>query len=161
MRVGAASEVEMKEKKHRIEDAVAATKAAVEGGIVAGGGVALVRTKMALSNMKLQGDEQLGLDILDRALEAPLRQIAENAGKEGGVVVDAVKKSEGNMGWNAVSGEIVDMIAEGIVDPAKVTRSALQNAASIAIMILTTEAAITDIPKEEKAPAAPAMPDMY
>lgn len=160
MRVGAASEVEMKEKKHRIEDAVAATKAAVEEGIVAGGGVALVRAKSVLKGLKLVGDEQLGLDILDRALEAPLRQIAENAGREGGVIVEDVKKLSGNMGWNAVSGEMVDMIELGIVDPAKVTRSALQNAASIAIMILTTEAAITDLPKEEKSPA-PAMPDMY
>lgn len=161
MRVGAASEVEMKEKKHRIEDAVAATKAAVEEGIVAGGGVALVRAKAALVGMKLVGDEQLGLEILGRALEAPLRQIAENAGREGGVIVEEVKKQSGNMGWNAVTGELVDMVATGIVDPAKVTRSALQNAASIAIMLLTTEAAITEIPKEEKGAGAPPMPDMY
>ncbi len=155
MRVGAASEVEMKEKKHRIEDAVAATKAAVEEGIVAGGGVALVRAKEALKNLQLIDEEKMGIAILDRALEAPLRQIAENAGREGGVIVDAVKKASGNMGWNALTGEMVDMIAAGIVDPAKVTRSALQNAASIAIMILTTEAAITEIPKDEKAPAMP------
>ncbi len=162
MRVGAASEVEMKEKKHRIEDAVAATKAAVEEGIVSGGGVALVRAKAALKSLSLAGDERLGLDILDRALEAPLRQIAENAGKEGGVIVEEVKKLSGNMGWNAVTGEMVDMVKEGIVDPAKVTRSALQNAASIAIMILTTEAAITEIPKEEKASVPQGgMPDMY
>lgn len=161
MRVGAASEVEMKEKKHRIEDAVAATKAAVEEGIVAGGGVALVRAKAVLQHMTLVGEERLGLDILDRALEAPLRQIAENAGREGGVIVEEVKKLSGNMGWNAVTGEMVDMLKAGIVDPAKVTRSAVQNAASIAIMLLTTEAAITEIPKEEKASAAPQMPDMY
>jgi chaperonin GroEL len=162
MRVGAASEVEMKEKKHRIEDAVAATKAAIEEGIVAGGGVALVRAKEALQNMKLSGDQKLGMEILDRALEAPLRQIAENAGKEGGIIIEHVKNATGNTGWNAVSGEMVDMISAGIVDPAKVTRSALQNAASVAVMILTTEAAITEIPKEEKAvmPANPGM-DMY
>lgn len=156
MKVGAASEVEMKEKKHRIEDAVAATKAAIEEGIVAGGGVALVRAKEVLASLKLAGDEQLGSDILNRALEAPLRQIAENAGKEGGIIVEHVKNVGGNMGWNALTDEIVDLVASGIVDPAKVTRSALQNAVSIAIMILTTEAAITEIPKEEKS-SAPAM----
>ena len=160
MRVGAASEVEMKEKKHRIEDAVAATKAAIEEGIVAGGGVALIRAKEALKSLDLSGEEKLGLEILDRALEAPLRQIAENAGREGGIVVEEVKKAQGSMGWNAVTGRMVDMVAEGIVDPAKVTRSAVQNAASIAIMILTTEAAITEIPKEESAPAAPDMGGM-
>lgn len=156
IKVGAASEVEMKERKHRIEDAVAATKAAIEEGIVAGGGVALIRAKTALADLALEGDEKLGAEILDRALEAPLRQIAENAGKEGGIVVEHVKNASGNHGWNAVTDEIVDMVAMGVVDPAKVTRSALQNAASIATMILTTEAAITEIPKEEK--AAPTMP---
>ncbi len=150
IKVGAASEVEMKEKKHRIEDAVAATKAAIEEGIVAGGGVALIRAKMVLGGLSLSGDEKLGVEILDRALEAPLRQIAENAGTEGGIIVERVKHATGNQGWNAMTGDMVDMIAFGIVDPAKVTRSALQNAASIAIMILTTEAAITEIPKEEK-----------
>lgn len=164
VRVGAASEVEMKEKKHRIEDAVAATKAAIEEGIVAGGGVALLRAKESLKTLSLLGDEKLGADILDRALEAPLRQIAANAGKEGGIIVEHVKKESGNMGWNAMTGEIIDMVAAGIIDPAKVTRSALQNAVSVAIMILTTEAAITELPKEEK--AGPAMPpggmgDMY
>ncbi len=162
IRVGAASEVEMKEKKHRIEDAVAATKAAIEEGIVAGGGVALIRAKEALKTLSLSADEKLGADILDRALEAPLRQIAENAGKEGGLVVEHVKKESGNVGWNAMTGEMVDMVATGIIDPAKVTRSALQNAVSVAIMIITTEAAITEIPKEEKAmPAAPDMSGMY
>ncbi len=165
IRVGAASEVEMKEKKHRIEDAVAATKAAIEEGIVAGGGVALLRAKDdAFKSLSLTGDERLGQNILDRALEAPLRQIAENAGKEGGIIVEHVKKTSGNQGWNAVTGELVDMVATGIIDPAKVTRSALQNAVSVAVMILTTEAAITEIPKEEKtSPAmggAPGM-DMY
>jgi chaperonin GroEL len=158
IRVGAASEVEMKEKKHRIEDAVAATKAAIEEGIVSGGGTALIRAKEALKDLNLVGDEKLGADILDRALEAPIRQIAENAGKEGGIVVEHVKNASGNMGWNAVTGEMCDMIASGIVDPAKVTRSALQNAASVAVMIITTEAAITEIPKDEK--SAPSMPDM-
>ncbi|MBI1908034.1 chaperonin GroEL [Candidatus Uhrbacteria bacterium] len=155
IKVGAASEVEMKEKKHRIEDAVAATKAAIEEGIVAGGGVALIRAKAVLGSLNLVGDEKLGAEILDRALEAPLRQIAENAGKEGGIIVERVKHATGNEGWNAMTGEIVDLVASGVVDPAKVTRSALQNAASIATMILTTEAAITEIPKEEKAPAMP------
>lgn len=163
IKVGAASEVEMKEKKHRIEDAVAATKAAIEEGIVAGGGVALLRAKEALKTLSLTADEKLGADILDRALEAPLRQIAENAGKEGGIVVEHVKKEMGNMGWNALTGEMVDMVASGIIDPAKVTRSALQNAVSVSIMILTTEAAITEIPKEDKGamPAAPDMSGMY
>jgi chaperonin GroEL len=163
IKVGAASEVEMKEKKHRIEDAVAATKAAIEEGIVAGGGVALIRAKEALKALTLSADEKLGADILDRALEAPLRQIAENAGKEGGIVVEHVKKEAGNMGWNALTGEMVDMVASGIIDPAKVTRSALQNAVSVSIMIITTEAAITEIPKEDKGgtPPAPDMSSMY
>mgnify|MGYP001587657683 CR=1 FL=1 len=151
IRVGAASEVEMKEKKHRIEDAVAATKAAIEEGIVAGGGVALIRAKEVLTTLTLTEGEKLGADILDRALEAPLRQIAENAGKEGGIIVEHVKQVSGNQGWNAVTDEIVDMVAAGIIDPAKVTRSALQNAVSVAIMVITTEAAITELPKEEKA----------
>lgn len=160
IRVGAATEVEMKEKKHRIEDAVAATKAAIEEGIVAGGGVALIRAKEALKTLSLTGEEKLGADILDRALEAPLRQIAENAGKEGGLIVEHVKKESGNMGWNAVTGEMVDMVATGIIDPAKVTRSALQNAVSVSIMIITTEAAITEIPKEDKGGGMPSAPDM-
>lgn len=162
MRVGAASEVEMKEKKHRIEDAVAATKAAVEEGIVAGGGVALVRAKEVLATLTLEGDEKLGVAILDKALEAPLRQIAENAGKEGGIVVEKVKHAQSNEGWNAVTGEMVDMVKAGIVDPAKVTRSALQNAASVAVMILTTEAAITEVPKkDDTAPRAGGDEGMY
>lgn len=157
IKVGAASEVEMKEKKHRIEDAVAATKAAIEEGIVAGGGVALIRAKAVLADLRLTGDEKIGADILDRALEAPLRQIAENAGMEGGIVVERVKHASGNTGWNAVSGDMVDMVAAGIVDPAKVTRSALQNAASIAIMILTTDCAITDA-KDDKADVGGGVP---
>ena len=163
IKVGAASEVEMKEKKHRIEDAVSATKAAIEEGIVAGGGVALLRAASRLDALNLVGDELAGMQILRKAIEQPLRQIAENAGHEGGVIVERVKAMTGNHGWNAANGEEVDMIASGIVDPAKVTRSALQNAASVAVMILTTEAAITELPKDEKsAPAgAPGMGDMY
>ncbi|MCR4311716.1 MAG: chaperonin GroEL [Candidatus Uhrbacteria bacterium] len=162
IKVGAASEVEMKEKKHRIEDAVSATKAAIEEGIVAGGGVALLRAASKLDELHLVGDELAGLEILRKAIEEPLRQIAENAGHEGGVIVERVKAMTGNHGWNAANGEEVDMVAAGIVDPAKVTRSALQNAASVAVMILTTEAAITEVPKDDKSAAAPAgMPDMY
>jgi chaperonin GroEL len=156
IKVGAASEVEMKEKKHRIEDAVAATKAAIEEGIVAGGGVALIRVMSELDGLNAEGDEKLGVDILRRAVEQPLRQIAENAGHEGGVIVEHVKAMTGNKGWNAATNVDVDMVESGIVDPAKVTRSALQNAASVAVMILTTEAAITEIPKDDKSmPAAP------
>jgi len=153
IRVGAATETEMKEKKHRIEDAVAATKAAVEEGIVVGGGVALIRASLALENVSVQGDERVGLDILRRALEEPLRMIAQNAGMDGSVVAEKVKVSTGNQGYNAQTNQYEDLVAEGIIDPAKVTRSALQNAASIAIMILTTECAITDIPKKEEPPA--------
>lgn len=168
IKVGAASEVEMKEKKHRIEDAVAATKAAIEEGIVAGGGVALLRASSTLDTAiaSAEGFEKTGLQILLAAIKAPLWQIAENAGEKGDVVVRNVLKATGNNGWDATSHDaekMVDMIAAGIVDPAKVTRSALQNAASVAVMILTTEAAITDVPKEEKPamPGAGAGMDMY
>lgn len=149
IRVGAASEAEMREKKHRIEDAVCATRAAVEEGIVAGGGVALIRAREVIPGLLLEGDERLGAQILYRAIESPLRQIAENAGQEGGLVVERVRNATGNQGWNAMTGQIEDMVASGVVDPAKVTRSAIQNAASIAIMILTTECAITDIPEDK------------
>ena len=164
IKVGAASEVEMKEKKHRIEDAVAATKAAIEEGIVAGGGVALIRAQAVLDGIDVSADEKIGLGILRRAIESPLRQIAENAGHEGGVIVERVKSMTGNNGWDAALDKDVDMVAVGIIDPAKVTRSALQNAASVAVMILTTEAAITDIPKvkeESGAGAGGGMGDMY
>jgi len=164
IKVGAASEVEMKEKKHRIEDAVAATKAAIEEGIVAGGGVALIRAQDVLDGIDASADEKIGLGILRRAIESPLRQIAENAGHEGGVIVERVKSMTGNNGWDAALDKDVDMVAVGIIDPAKVTRSALQNAASVAVMILTTEAAITDIPKakeENGAGAGGGMGDMY
>lgn len=157
LKVGAATETEMTEKKHRVEDALAATKAAVEEGIVVGGGVALLRAIPALDKVKAVGEEKLGVSILRRALEEPIRQIALNAGKEGSVVVEEVKKLEGSMGYNAASDKYEDLIAAGVVDPTKVTRSALQNAASIAGMLLTTEAAITDIPSET--PEAPAMPN--
>ncbi len=156
IRVGAATEVEMKEVKHRIEDAVGATKAAVEEGVVPGGGVALIRASKVLDSMKLENEEAVAVGILKRALEEPLRQIAQNAGVDGAVVAQEVKKGTGAYGYNAATDTYEDMIKSGIIDPAKVTRSALQNAASIAGMFLTTEAVITDIPKKEE-PSAPAM----
>jgi len=156
IKVGAPTEVELKEKKHRIEDALSATRAAVEEGIVAGGGTALINALPALDTLQLTGDERTGVDILRRALEEPLRQIAFNAGAEGSVIVAAVKGFEPGKGYNAASGEYVDMFQAGVIDPVKVTRSALQNAASIAGMLLTTETIITDLP--EKAGAGPAMP---
>ncbi|MEK9182912.1 MAG: chaperonin GroEL [Patescibacteria group bacterium] len=149
IKVGAATETEMKEKKHRIEDAVAATKAAVEEGIVPGGGVALLRARQVLAGLKLEGDEKIGANILFRALEEPVRQIAENAGKDGSVVAEEVKKLTGAMGYNAETDKYEDMIISGIVDPTKVTRTALQNSASIASMFLTTEAVVTDIPEKK------------
>lgn len=157
IRVGAATETEMKEKKHRIEDAVAATKAAVEEGIVPGGGVALMRAAAALSQVSVDGDERVGIDILRRALEEPLRLIASNAGMDGSVVAEKVRSMTGGQGYNAATNVYEDLVETGIIDPAKVTRFALQNAASIAIMILTTECAITDIPKKEE-PAGGGMP---
>ena len=147
--VGAATEVEMKEKKARIVDAVAATKAAVEEGIVPGGGVTLIRALSALDSLAVTDEETAGVDILRKALEAPIRQIAENAGDDGSVVLQNVRQGEGGFGFNAASGRYEDLMTVGIVDPAKVTRSALQNAASIAIMILTTEVAVTDLPKPD------------
>ena len=152
--VGAATEVEMKEKKDRVDDALHATRAAVEEGIVAGGGVALVRAAAAINKLKLAGDEATGAAIVERAVEEPLRQLAANGGYEGSVVVERVKEAKGNVGFNVATGEYVDMIKTGILDPAKVTRSALQNAASVASLLLTTECLITDI-KEEKEPAMP------
>ncbi|MDW7674016.1 MAG: chaperonin GroEL [Bacillota bacterium] len=145
--VGAATETEMKEKKHRIEDALAATRAAVEEGIVAGGGTALVDVLSALDSLELEGDEQTGVNLVKKALEEPVRQIANNAGLEGSVVVEKVKNTDKGIGFNAVTEQYVDMVAVGIVDPAKVTRSAVQNAASIAAMVLTTETLVTDIPE--------------
>ncbi len=155
IKVGAATETEMKEKKHRVEDAVLATKAAAEEGIVPGGGVALLRAIKSLDAVKAEGDEVVGVNILRRALEEPLRQIASNAGKDGAVVVDYVKKMEGNNGYNAATDQYEDLVAKGIIDPTKVTRSALQNAASVAMMLLTTEAVVTDIPEKKDAHPAP------
>ncbi len=149
--VGAATETEMKEKKHRIEDALAATRAAVEEGIVPGGGTALINVIPALENITAEGDELTGIKIIKKALEEPVKQIAFNAGSEGSVVVEKVKAAEKGVGFNALTGEYEDMIAAGIVDPAKVTRSALQNAASIASMLLTTETLVADIPEEKEA----------
>ena len=158
IKVGAATETELKEKKHRMEDAVSATRAAVEEGIVPGGGVVLVNCVSALDGVKAEGDVKTGVNILRRALEEPLRQIADNAGEEGSVVVEKVKNLPKGQGYNAATGEYVDMVAAGIIDPTKVTRSALQNAASIAALLLTTEALITDIP-EKKGAAGPPMPE--
>ncbi len=153
--VGAATETEMKEKKARVEDALHATRAAVEEGIVAGGGVALLRTLPAIEALKLPiVDEQIGVDIVRRAVEAPLRELARNAGVEGGLIVQEVKRRKGNEGYNVATGEYEDLVKAGVVDPKKVTRSALQNAASIAGLLLTTEAIITEIPEKKEKPAA-------
>jgi len=153
--VGAATETEMKEKKARVEDALHATRAAVEEGIVPGGGVALLRCIENLAKLKLSGDEQIGVEIIRRSLEEPLRTIANNAGLEGSVVVNRVKEMKANEGYDAEKDTYTDMIAAGVIDPKKVTRSALQNAASIAALMITTETIVTDIPEEEKAPAMP------
>jgi chaperonin GroEL len=159
IKAGAATEVELKERKHRIEDAVRNAKAAVEEGIVAGGGVALLQaSEKAFKSLKLEGEEAVGANIVKVAVEAPLKQIAINAGLEGGVVAEKVRHLEPGWGLNAATGEYVDLIKAGIIDPAKVTRSALQNAASIAALFLTTEAVIAD--KPEKAPAMPGGGDM-
>jgi chaperonin GroEL len=153
--VGAATETEMKEKKARVEDALHATRAAVEEGIVPGGGVALLRCVGAIEALKLQGDEQIGVDIVKRAIEAPLRSLTSNAGVEGSIIVQEVKRRKNNEGYNVATGQFEDLVKAGVVDPKKVTRSALQNAASIAGLLLTTECLITELPEKEK-PAAPA-----
>ncbi|HEV3100584.1 MAG TPA: chaperonin GroEL [Candidatus Udaeobacter sp.] len=154
--VGAATETEMKEKKARVEDALHATRAAVEEGIVPGGGVALLRAQKALDNIKgLEGDEKVGVAIVRRAIEEPTRQLADNAGREGALVVEEVKKRKGNEGYDVANDEYTDLVKAGIVDPTKVTRSALQNAASIAGLLLTTEALVTEIPEKEKTPPMP------
>jgi chaperonin GroEL len=156
IKAGAATEVELKERKHRIEDAVRNAKAAVEEGIVAGGGVALLQaSKVAFAKLKLTGDEATGAKIVEYAVEAPLKQIAINAGLEGGVIVEKVRGLETGFGLDAATGEYVDMIKTGIIDPAKVTRSALQNAASIAALFLTTEAVIADKPEPKSAAPMP------
>jgi len=153
VKVGAATETEMKEKKHRVEDALQATRAALEEGIVPGGGVALLRAADSIKIDALEGDEQTGGRIILRALEEPVRQLADNAGLEGSVVVNDVRKAKAGHGLNAESGEIVDLVSEGVIDPAMVTRSALQNAASIAKNILTTEAIVAEMPEKDAAPA--------
>ncbi len=161
--VGAATETEMKEKKARVEDALHATRAAVEEGIIPGGGVAYIRSLKALEKLELEGDEKIGLNILKKALEQPMRQIANNAGVEGSIVVDKVKMNDSvNFGYNADAGKYEDMIEAGVIDPTKVSRSALENATSIASLLLTTECLISDKPEKEKAaaPAAPGMGDM-
>ncbi len=165
IRVGAATETELKEKKHRVEDALSATRAAVEEGIVPGGGVALINAIHVLEGLKMQyDDEQIGVNIVRKALEVPMRKITENAGQEGSVIIENVRKAQKdakNMqyGYDVLTGEYGDMVKCGVIDPAKVTRGALENAASIAAMILTTEALITDVPEVNKAPAAPPMPE--
>jgi chaperonin GroEL len=153
IKVGAATEVELKEKKHRIEDALSTTRAAVEEGIVAGGGTTLLQARGALDKIKLEGDEQVGVDIVRRALEAPARQIAENAGARGDVVIEGILKAKKGTGFDASTDTMVDMFEKGIVDAAKVTRSALQNAASVAAMVLTTEAVVSDIPEKKESGA--------
>jgi chaperonin GroEL len=165
IRVGAATETELKEKKHRVEDALSATRAAVEDGIVPGGGVALINAMTSLDEVKMDSDDaQVGVTIVRKALEVPLRKISENAGKEGSVILEEVRRTQKskknlNIGYNVISEIFVDMVKDGVIDPAKVTRGALENAASIAAMILTTEALITDVPEKEGPPAPPPMPE--
>jgi chaperonin GroEL len=154
--VGAATEIEMKEKKARVEDALNATRAAVEEGIVPGGGVAFVRCIPALAKMKLEGEEQSGVNLVMRALEEPIRQIANNAGAEGSVVVEKVKEEKGAFGYNAEKGDYEDLMKAGIIDPTKVTRFALQNASSVSALLLTTEAMVADKPEEKE--SMPGMP---
>lgn len=162
IRVGAATETELKEKKARLEDAMHATKAAVEEGIVPGGGVALLRCQRALGELKLDGDLQIGVNIIKRSLEEPLRQIADNAGYEGSIVVEKVKDMEQDMGFNALTEKYENLVKSGVLDPTKVVRIALQNASSIAGLLLTTEGLVSEIPEEEKGPRYPAPPsDMY
>ena len=160
IKVGAATETELKERKHRVEDAVQATRAAVEEGIVAGGGVAYLSALSALEELKLEGDEQTGGNILRRALQEPTRRIAFNAGADGSVVIQQIKSLPRNQGFDAQRMEFCDMVERGIIDPVKVTRSALENAVSIAAMVLTTNCLVTEIPERKGAPA-PAMSDMY
>jgi chaperonin GroEL len=150
IKVGAASELEMKEKKARVEDALHATRAAVEEGIVPGGGVALIRAQKALDALKVEPEQEFGVRIIRRSIEEPLRQIVANAGEEGSIIVQKVKEGTGNYGFNAQTSKYGDLVAEGVIDPVKVVRSALQNAASVASLMLTTEALIAEKPKEEK-----------
>jgi chaperonin GroEL len=163
IKVGAATEVELKERKHRVEDALSATRAAVEEGILPGGGVALLRATSVLKKVDAAGDELTGVNIVRKAVEEPIRWIAENAGKDGSVIVDAVKKAKAGVGYDAEADEFGDMVEKGIIDPTKVVRSALENAASIAVMVLITESMVADIPEKEKTPAMPpgGMEGMY
>jgi chaperonin GroEL len=154
VKVGAATEVELKEKKHRIEDALSATRAAIEEGVVAGGGVALIRAEGVLDALDLVGDEATGAKIVRSALSEPARLIAHNAGDEGAVIVERIRSEGDSRGYNAATGEWVDMFEAGILDPAKVTRSALQNAASIAAIVVTAESAVVEKPEEEEEAAA-------
>jgi chaperonin GroEL len=154
--VGAATEVEMKQKKALVEDALHATRAAVEEGVVPGGGVALIRCLPALDKTKVEGDEQIGVNIVRRALEEPIRQLTANAGVDGSIVVAKIKEGKGNFGFNCETMEYVDMFEEGIIDPTKVTRTALQNAASVSGLMITTECAIVELPEKEKTPPMPA-----
>jgi chaperonin GroEL len=163
IKVGAATETELKEKKARVEDAMHATKAAVEEGIVPGGGVALLRSKKALDSLTVEGDMQIGVNIVKRAVEEPMRQIANNAGHEGSIIVEKVKELKGDMGFNALSEDYEDLVKGGVLDPTKVVRIALQNASSIAGLLLTTEGLVSEIPEEEKMRMPPMPPggDMY
>jgi len=162
IKVGAATETELKEKKHRVEDALSATRAAVEEGVLPGGGVALLNASAALDQyIKEGGDEATGVKVLKEAIEEPIKWIAFNAGVEGSVVVDNVKKSKPGIGYDAAKNEYGDMLKKGIIDPLKVVRTALENASSVAVMILTTEALVTDIPEKEKAPSMPQMSPEY
>ena len=155
IKVGASTEVELKEKKHRVEDALSATRAAVEEGILPGGGVGLLNALPVLDKLKLTGDEETGADIVRKAVTEPLRWIATNAGKDGSVIIDAVRKSPKGVGYDAEGDEFGNMVAKGIIDPTKVVRTGLENAASIAVMVLVTEALVADIPEKEKTPAMP------
>ncbi len=155
IKVGAATEVELKEKKHRVEDALSATRAAIEEGILPGGGVALLNALSVLDKLKVSGDEATGVNIIRKAVEEPIRCIAENSGRDGSVIVDTVKKEQSGTGYDAEADEFVDMIKQGVIDPTKVVRSSLENAASIAAMVLITESLVTDIPEKEKMPAMP------
>jgi chaperonin GroEL len=155
IKVGAPTETELKEKKHRVEDALSATRAAVEEGILPGGGVGLLTAVKALDTLKLTGDEATGAEVVRKAVEEPIRWIAINAGKDGSVIVDAVKKSKAGFGYDAELDEYGDMVKKGIIDPTKVVRSALQNAASIASMVLITESLVADIPEKNKMPSMP------
>jgi chaperonin GroEL len=159
IKVGAATETELKEKKHRVEDALSATRAAVEEGILPGGGVALLNASAALDKYLKDGDEAVGVKIVKDAIEEPIKWIAANAGVEGAVIVAQVKKSKPGVGYDAATGEFGDMVEKGVIDPAKVVRTALENASSVAVMITTTESLVSDIPEKDRGPAAPPMPE--